>query len=234
MIASYILSRTLVPTLAMYLLNAHEHSDQPRTIFGRAQQAFDRGFDRVRDGYRGLLTRLVAARAIFLPVFLLICLAVFLLLPFLGQDFFPSTDSGQFLLHIRGKTGLRIEETARLCDLVEDQIRKEVPPAQLANILDNIGMPYSPYNTMHMTSGTIGESDADILVTLTPEHRPTADLRARPAQEPPERDFPTVTFSFLPGRHRDANPELRPALADRRAVPRQGPGRPARHRRARS
>jgi multidrug efflux pump subunit AcrB len=197
MIASYILSRTLVPTLAMYLLNTHERHEHPRTIFGRAQRAFDHGFGRVRDGYRGLLTRLVAARAIFLPVFLLICLAVFFLLPFLGQDFFPSTDSGQFLLHVRGKTGLRIEETARMCDLVEDQIRKEVPPAQLANVLDNIGLPYSPYNTMHMTSGTIGASDADILVTLTPDHRPTADY-VRDLRKSLPREFPSVTFSFLP------------------------------------
>jgi len=197
MIASYILSRTLVPTLAMYLLNTHERHEHPRTIFGRAQRAFDHGFGRVRDGYRGLLTRLVAARAIFLPVFLLICLAVFFLLPFLGQDFFPSTDSGQFLLHVRGKTGLRIEETARMCDLVEDQIRKEIPPAQLANVLDNIGLPYSPYNTMHMTSGTIGASDADILVTLTPDHRPTADY-VRDLRKSLPREFPSVTFSFLP------------------------------------
>jgi multidrug efflux pump subunit AcrB len=197
MLASYVLSRTLVPTLAMYLLNVHERHDQPRTIFGRAQRAFDRGFGRMRDGYRGVLTRLVAARVIFLPVFLLLCLAAFLLLPFLGQDFFPSTDSGQFLLHIRGKTGLRIEETARLCDLVEDHIRKEVPPAQLANILDNIGMPYSPYNTMHMTSGTIGASDADILVTLNEDHRPTADF-VRDLRKSLPREFPSVTFSFLP------------------------------------
>jgi CzcA family heavy metal efflux pump len=197
MIASYILSRTLVPTLAMYLLNTHERHDQPRTIFGRAQRTFDHGFGRVRDSYRGLLTRLVAARAIFLPVFLLVCLAVFFLLPFLGQDFFPSTDSGQFLLHVRGKTGLRIEETARMCDLVEDQIRKEVPPAQLANVLDNIGLPYSPYNLMHMTSGTIGASDADILVTLTPDHRPTADY-VRDLRKSLPNEFPSVTFSFLP------------------------------------
>ena len=197
MLASYILSRTLVPTLAMYLLNAHERHDEPRTIFGRAQRSFDRGFGRMRDGYRGLLTRLVAARLLFLPVFLLICLAVFLLVPFLGQDFFPSTDSGQFLLHIRGKTGLRIEETARLCDLVEDRIRKEVPAAQLANVLDNIGMPYSPYNTMHMTSGTIGASDADILVTLTKDHRPTADF-VRDLRKSLPGEFPSVTFSFLP------------------------------------
>jgi multidrug efflux pump subunit AcrB len=197
MIASYVLSRTLVPTMAMYLLTTHERHDQPRSILGRAQHAFDRGFGRVRDGYRGLLTRLVRARLLFLPLFLLGCLSVFLLLPFLGQDFFPSTDSGQFLLHIRGKTGLRIEETARLCDLVEDQIRKEVPARQLANILDNIGMPYSPYNTMHMSSGTIGASDADIFVTLNPEHAPTANYVRKLRRKLPG-EFPGVTFSFLP------------------------------------
>jgi CzcA family heavy metal efflux pump len=197
MLASYILSRTLVPTLAMYLLNTNERHDQPRTIFGRAQHAFDRGFGRLRNGYRGLLTRLVSARVIFLPVFLLLCLAAFLLLPFLGQDFFPKTDSGQFLLHVRGKTGLRIEETARLCDLVEDQIRKEVPANQLGDIIDNIGMPYSPYNTMHMTSGTIGASDADILVSLKPDHRPTADF-VRDLRKSLPHEFPSSTFSFLP------------------------------------
>jgi multidrug efflux pump subunit AcrB len=197
MLASYLLSRTLVPTLAMYLLNTHERHDQPATIFGHAQRAFDRGFGRLRDGYRGVLTRLVAARMIFLPIFLLLCFAAFLLVPFLGQDFFPSTDSGQFLLHVRGKTGLRIEETARLCDLVEDKIRQEVPANQLANILDNIGMPYSPYNTMHMTSGTIGASDADILVTLKPDHRPTPDF-VRDLRKSLPSEFPGVTFWFLP------------------------------------
>jgi CzcA family heavy metal efflux pump len=197
MLASYLLSRTLVPTLAMYLLKEHERHDVPTTILGRAQHAFDRGFVRLRNGYRGLLTRLIAGRAIFLPVFLLLTLAVFILLPWLGQDFFPKTDSGQFMLHVRGKTGLRIEETARLCDLVEDAIRHEVPAGQLDNIIDNIGMPYSPYNTMHMTSGTIGASDADILVSLKPGHRPTADF-VRDLRRDLPRAFPGSTFSFLP------------------------------------
>jgi CzcA family heavy metal efflux pump len=197
MLASYFLSRTLVPTLAMYLLKAHEKHAVPRTVFGRAQHAFDRGFGRVRDGYRGLLTRLVAARAIFLPAFLLLCLAAFLLVPWLGQDFFPSTDSGQMLLHVRGKTGLRIEETARLCDLVEDAVRQEVPAGQLDTIIDNIGMPYSPYNTMHMSSGTIGASDADIMISLREGHRPTADY-IRDLRRTLPREFPGATFSFLP------------------------------------
>jgi multidrug efflux pump subunit AcrB len=197
MLASYLLSRTLVPTLAMYLLKEHEKQEVPTSIFGRAQQAFNRGFGRMRDGYRGLLTRLIAARAIFLPVFLLLTLATFILLPWLGQDFFPSTDSGQFMLHVRGKTGLRIEETARLCDLVEDAIRREVPPDQFNNVIDNIGMPYSAYNTMHMSSGTIGASDADILVSLKPGHRPTADF-VRDLRRDLPRAFPSATFSFLP------------------------------------
>ena len=132
-----------------------------------------------------------------MPVFLLLCAAVFLLLPFLGQDFFPSTDSGQFLLHVRGKTGLRIEETARLCDLVEDVIRREVPAGQIDNIIDNIGMPYSAYNTMHMTSGTIGAGDADILVSLKENHGPTANF-VRDLRKSLPRQFPDATFSFLP------------------------------------
>jgi CzcA family heavy metal efflux pump len=197
MLASYLLSRTLVPTLAMYLLKANEKSAPRTSLFGRAQQSFDRGFERVRGGYRGMLTRLVAARVVFLPVFLLLVLAVFLLVPFLGQDFFPSTDSGQMLLHVRGKTGLRIEETARLCDLVEDAIRREVPANQLDTIIDNIGLPYSPYNEMHMSSGTIGAADADILVSLKEGHGPTANF-IRDLRRDLPRAFPGTTFSFLP------------------------------------
>jgi CzcA family heavy metal efflux pump len=197
MLASYILSRTLVPTLAMYLLRPNERHLEPRTIFGRFQRGFERGFERMRGGYRRVLTRLVAARLIFIPAFLALCAAVFLLVPWLGQDFFPNTDSGQFILHLRGKTGMRIEEAARLCDLVEDAIRREIPPAQLDNILDNIGLPYSQMNTMHMTSGAIGASDADIMVTLRPGHGPTAnyvrDLRVRLP-----REFPGTVFYFLP------------------------------------
>jgi CzcA family heavy metal efflux pump len=197
MLASYVLSRTLVPTLAMYLLRVHERHTEPRTIFGRFQHTFERGFERLRDAYRSLLTRCVLGRKLFIPLFLALCLSAFILVPWLGQDFFPNTDGGQFTLHLRGKTGLRIEETARLCDLVEDAIRREIPPAQLDNILDNIGLPYSQMNTMHMSSGAIGASDADIMVTLRENHRPTADF-IRDLRRDLPREFPGATFYFLP------------------------------------
>jgi multidrug efflux pump subunit AcrB len=195
MIASYILSRTLVPTLAMYLLR---HKDQASNgIFARFQRSFERGFERVRAGYSALLERLVGARKLFIPAFLGICIFMFILVPFLGQDFFPATDSGQFILHVRGASGLRIEEMARLCDLVEDQIRKEIPPKELASILDNIGMPYSSLNTQHLTNGTIGANDADIMVNLTEDHHPTANY-VRDLRKNLPRLFPESTFYMLP------------------------------------
>jgi CzcA family heavy metal efflux pump len=197
MLASYLLSRTLVPTMAMYLLKAKQHHTGSPNLFARFQQWFESGFESFRGGYHDLLIRLVGIRRIFAPVFLLVCLSAFLLVPWLGQDFFPDTDAGEFILHVRGKTGLRIEETARLCDLVENAIRKEIPPAQVDSMLDNIGLPYSPYNTMHSTSGVIGASDADILVTLKPDHGPTANF-VRDLRRNLPRQFPGVTFYFLP------------------------------------
>ncbi len=196
MIASYILSRTLVPTLAMYLLKAKHggHSKNPLVLF---QRGFERGFEGVRSRYRGLLDVAVHARFIFVPVFLLACIATFALAPFLGQDFFPDTDSGEFILHLRGATGLRIEETAKLCDLVEDNVRRIVPPKEIVSILDNIGLPYSPMNTMHSTSGLIGASDADVMVSLSEKHHPTAEYVRKLREELP-RAFPGVLFYFLP------------------------------------
>ena len=131
----------------------------------RFQRGFENIFERVRGSYQFLLTRIVFSRKVFVPAFLLVCLCAFLLLPFLGQDFFPNTDSGEFILHVRGRTGMRIEETARLADLVEASIRSKIPGKELNNILDNLGLPYSPMNTMHSTSGIIGASDGDIMVT---------------------------------------------------------------------
>lgn len=198
MLASYVLSRTLVPTLAMYLLKEHSHADPKKRGFIAAfQRGFDRNFERVRGAYHALLAGLVAKRLMFVPSFLLICLAAFLLAPFLGQDFFPDTDSGQFILHVRGASGLRIEETARLFDLVEDEIRKEIPAAEVDNILDNIGMPYSSMNTQHLTSGTIGAADGDIFVTLKEDHHPTANYVQALRRELPRR-FPNATFYTLP------------------------------------
>jgi multidrug efflux pump subunit AcrB len=110
----------------------------------------------VRERYHSLLQGLVFRRRIFIPSFLGLCLAAFVLVPFLGEDFFPQTDSGQFILHVRAPSGMRIEETARLFDLVEGEIRKEIPAAQIDNILDNIGLPYSALNTQHLTNGTLG------------------------------------------------------------------------------
>src|SRR5579863_5995745 len=154
MLASYLLSRTLVPTLVMYMLNAKQGDrDGSRNPLERFQQAFERGFERLRDGYHALLTAIVRSRARFVPAFLLTCAAAFLLVPWLGQDFFPSTDNGQFILHFRAKSGTRIEETAKLCDLVEGTIRREIPEHEIDNILDNIGLPYSTINFMHSTSG---------------------------------------------------------------------------------
>ena len=196
MLSSYVLSRTLVPTLAMFLLKAKEHG-LSRNVFVRFQRAFERGFGRARDGYRLLLTSFVRSRRRFVPIFLLCCLSAFLLVPWLGQDFFPSTDGGNFILHVRGKTGMRIEETARLCDLIEQSIRQTIPAGDLDNILDNIGLPYSGMNTMHLTSGIIGASDADVMVTLKEGHRPTADyVRELRARLP--REFAGATFYFLP------------------------------------
>jgi CzcA family heavy metal efflux pump len=196
MIASYILSRTLVPTLAMYLLCAKDHSPT-RNPFTKFQRGFEHAFEHIRASYQALLMTLVLKRKRFVPIFLLACLCVFALLPFLGQDFFPSTDSGEFIMHVRGKTGLRIEEAARLNDLIEQSIRRTILPAELNNILDNIGLPYSPLNTMHLTSGTIGAADSDVLVTLNEHHHPTANY-IRELRKRLPKEFPGTTLYFLP------------------------------------
>ena len=151
----------------------------------------------MRERYHLLLQGLVFRRRIFIPTFLGLCLAAFVLVPFLGEDFFPQTDSGQFILHVRSPSGMRIEETARLFDLVEGEIRNEIPAAQIDNILDNIGLPYSALNTQHLTNCTLGAGDGDILVTLRPNHGPTADyVRALRRNLP--RMFPAATFYTLP------------------------------------
>jgi CzcA family heavy metal efflux pump len=196
MLASYVLSRTLVPTLSLYLLR-HKNTAPTRNPLVNFQRAFERGFERVRSGYQLLLTRLVFNRKLFVPVFLLGCFSAALLIPFLGQDFFPSTDSGEFILHFRAPTGTRIEETARMADLIEQSIRHTVPPRELNNILDNIGLPYSGMNTEHLTNGTIGPADADIMVELNENHHPTADY-VRELRRKLPRAFPGVTFYLLP------------------------------------
>ena len=198
MLASYVLSRTLVPTMAMYLLRLHEHtqgkSRNPLVLF---QRSFERGFERVRAQYSAVLTTLVYRRKIFIPVFLAVCISFAALVPFLGQDFFPNTDSGQFALHMRAKTGTRIEDAARINDLVDKAIRRVVPKNELVTILDNLGMPYSSINTSYSNTGLIGDSDSDILVTLTEKHHPTADY-VRELRKVLPREFPGVIFYFLP------------------------------------
>jgi multidrug efflux pump subunit AcrB len=197
MLASYFFSRTLVPTLAMYMLNLNEGQGESRNPLVLFQRKFERGFSGVRDAHERLLTRLVTRRKVFIPAFLAVCVCVFLLTPWLGQDFFPDTDSGQFSLHIRAKTGTRIEDSAQLADLVEASIRKEVPSNEIDNILDNVGLPFSPYNLMHSTSGVLGANDTDVLVSLRKGHHPTAQYIRVLRQKLP-REFPGTTFYFLP------------------------------------
>jgi CzcA family heavy metal efflux pump len=198
MLWSYFLSRTLVATLAMYLLKVKAHGAvRSRNPIVLAQQAFERGFTAFRTGYKELLTTLVARRAVFIPVFFAACLSTVMLVPWLGQDFFPNTDNGQMILHLRAKSGTRIEETAKLADQIETFIRSKIPAAELDSILDNIGLPYSTINTMHATSGLIGAGDADIMVALKPDHHPTADYMRQLRKELP-RAFPGNIFYFLP------------------------------------
>ena len=198
MLASYFFSRTLVPTMAMYLLKpVDHHAPLSRNPLARFQRGFEHIFERVRSTYEGLLGRLVTHRWSFIPTFLGVCLVTLLLVPFLGQNFFPATDNGSFILHVRARTGTRIEETARLCDEVENSMRRIIPPSQMNNVLDNIGLPYSTLNTQHATSGLFGAADADILVSLNEKHTPTEqfvrELRSRLPHE-----FPGTTFYFLP------------------------------------
>ncbi len=198
MLASYLLSRTLVPTIARYLLRPPVEGAAPsRNPLARAQAAFERRFEQLRHAYQAVLTRLIARRAVFIPVFLGSCLTASLLIPQLGENFFPDTDSGQFTLHLRAATGTRIEETARLTDQVEAVIRREIPGAELDVILDNIGLPYSSINWMHGSSGVIGAADADVLVSLKASHRSTADY-VRTLREKLPSEFPGTTFYFLP------------------------------------
>ena len=198
MIASYILSRTLVPTLAMYLLKAHKHgSTHSRSVFVRFQRGFERLFEKIRSSYSSLLAQLVSLRLAFVPSFIVVCVLAFALVPFLGQDFFPDTDSGQFILHVRAKTGTRIEETARLADQVEGSIRQTIPSAEMDNILDNIGLPYSSLNYIYNRSGLTGAADADILVSLKEKHHSTANY-VRTLRDRLPSKYPGVTFYFLP------------------------------------
>jgi len=203
MLASYILSRTLVPTMAKYLLRGHgdeaAHArTSSRNLFVRLQARFEEAFERLRERYHHLLERCLHHRRIFLLGFYASCaISLAVIVPWLGQDFFPSVDSGAFTLHLRAPTGTRIEETARLCDLVERFIRQQLPPGEVSTIVDNIGLPYSGINLSYSNSAPVGTSDADILVSFTQNRHRTAnyvhDLRISLAKQ-----FPGVSFAFLP------------------------------------
>jgi multidrug efflux pump subunit AcrB len=202
MLASYFLSRTLVPTMAKHLLKEHDDAQEARkqasrNPFTRFQHGFERAFDRFRRGYLSLLTLCVDHAGAFLIVFLAFALASLGLTPFLGQDFFPSVDSGQFIIHVRAHSGTRIEETAALCDHIEGTIRREIPSRELVTILDNIGLPYSSLNLSYSTSAPVGPSDADIQVQLTRDHHPS-EMYVEHLREVLAREYPGVTFYVVP------------------------------------
>lgn len=199
MLASYLLSRTIVPTMAKYLLKGHAPHEisKSRNPFAILQLAFERNFEKLRSAYRGVLIACVRSRAIFTTIFILFCIASGALIPWLGRDFFPAVDSGQMRLHVRARTGTRIEETAKLFDIVENRIREIIPPGELENVLDNIGLPYSSLNTSYANNGTIGPADGDILISLSENHHPTASYIAEMRRVLPD-EFPGTLFYFLP------------------------------------
>jgi multidrug efflux pump subunit AcrB len=202
MMASYLLSRTIVPTMAKYLLRSDriggKGSAPSRNPLVRIQKGFEEGFEKFRVAYRGLLESCLHHRSIFLIVFFASCLgSLAILIPWLGRDFFPSVDSGTFKLHMRAPTGMRIEDTADLCDLVERSIRQQIPAAEVQNVIDNIGLPYSGINLSYSNSAPVGTSDADILVTLNANHHPTDNYIHQLRLTLPQQ-FPGVTFAFLP------------------------------------
>jgi multidrug efflux pump subunit AcrB len=202
MLASYLLSRTIVPTMAKHLLRGQSEAgvgrSESRNSLVRLQVRFEQGFGRFRERYRAVLEACLHHRRPFLIGFFVACLlSLAILIPWLGRDFFPTVDSGTLLLHVRAPTGMRIEDTASLCDQVERSIRQQIPAAQIHNIIDNIGLPYSGINTSYNNSGTIGTQDADILVALNRNHQPTADHIHQLRLTLP-RQFPGVTFAFLP------------------------------------
>jgi multidrug efflux pump subunit AcrB len=198
MLASYVLSRTLVPTLSLYWLKKHDHDAKPTGPLSHFQHGFERRFERIREGYRGALETTERHRGLFAILFFGGCiLSVGLLVPWLGRDFFPYVDGGQIKLHFRAPTGLRIEETARLADGIEDVIRQTIPKKELTSIVDTLGLPYSGINLSYSNTGVIGTSDGDIFVTLNEDHQPTVDY-VRSLREQLKQKYPSVVFSFLP------------------------------------
>ena len=202
-IASYILSRTLVPTLVMWFERHHNRQSIEKRAplwvrpLSAIQRHFEKAFDRFREAYGTLLSKILEHRVAFICGFLGFCVGSWLLVPFLGQDFFPNVDAGSFRLHVRGPTGTRIEQTAKLVDEVEAAIRKEIPSQELDGMIDNSGLPLSGINLSYNDSGISGPADSDILVALRPGHKPTANY-VRNLRLSLNRDFPGITFYFLP------------------------------------
>ena len=212
MIASFVLSRTLVPVMANYMLVSHpgahtvekmrEHDAEAgrpntRNPFVLLQHGFALRLERARQGYRNLLELALGNRRLFIIGFMVAVLASFTLVPFLGQDFFPSVDSGQINLHVRAPIGTRIEDSAALFDKVEAKIRQTIPPNELGAIIDNIGLPVSGLNRAYLNTGGVGPEDGDILISLNANHRPTADY-VKTLRSTLMRSFPGSEFSFLP------------------------------------
>jgi multidrug efflux pump subunit AcrB len=203
MACSFILSRTLVPTMAHYLLRkhdthaAHTHDARSRNPLVNFQRGFERRFERIRLGYRELLAMALSRRPSFITAFMAFVLGSLVLVPFLGRDFFPSVDSGQILVHVRTKVGTRVEENANIFADITKAIRQIIPPEELSTVVDNIGFPVSGINMTYNNSGTIGSQDGDIQIKLNEEHAPTADYVRQMREELPRR-FPGITFSFLP------------------------------------
>jgi multidrug efflux pump subunit AcrB len=207
MVWSFILSRTLVPTMAKYMLRKHQvHTDAhgaetppPRSgnPLVRFQRGFEARFERGRLAYRELLTMALRHRAVFVTLFLAFIVGSFALAPYLGRDFFPSVDGGRILMHVRAHVGTRVEESARLFAEIEKVVRQTIPPDQLETLVDNIGFPVSGINMTYNNTGTIGSQDGEIQIGLSEDHRPTAEYVRKLREELPAR-FPGTTFSFLP------------------------------------
>ncbi|SDR30188.1 Multidrug efflux pump subunit AcrB [Paraburkholderia fungorum] len=201
MIASYFFSRTLVPTLAMYLMRARSRTpvggNGPVARLIRFQGGFEQRFERLRERYRGVLGAAMASPRRFIVIFFVLCVGSLALLPFAGRDFFPAVDTGEIRLHLRAPTGTRIEDTARLTDQVEARVRSVIPKPELAAMLDNIGVPVSGINLTYDSSDPIGPEDADVMISLAAGHQPTAGYVAT-LRNTLAKEFPGVTFAFLP------------------------------------
>ncbi|QJE03489.1 efflux RND transporter permease subunit [Massilia forsythiae] len=201
LVCSFILSRTLVPTMANWLLRAHspveEHHAVPTNPLQRFQRGFEARFERIRGRYHGMLERAIAGRKLFLPAFAAVVALSFLLVPFLGSNFFPAVDSGQVLIHARVPVGTRIEETAARFAAIEKAIRGVIPAREIVTMVDNIGMPSSSINVTYNNTGTMGSQDGDFQIALGEEHAPTAEY-VRRLREALPRQFPDTTFSFPP------------------------------------